>query len=292
MTKSPYVAIFVCEPPMEGYSETYGDFGDNARELLATSSEDWTSSERTVKYLVSFRGEYDSYKDELEAVHAQIREDVASGLIRGVIMTGSVSDSFNTSIPWIAALDQLIQETLLPHSPAIPLVGICFGHQLLARHLGCKVGRNLPEHGVECGTTTLDINKSELLAIEDSPFDANLLHDRLNIVEFHQDIVYGLPPPASVDSLKTQFVCLGSTSKCAVQGIITSSGPLKVFTVQGHPEFTTPEAHRLLELDLKKKLIDQAQFDKVTYNTKSLNNQGPVLGSAIANFLTTHGKYT
>ena len=123
-----------------------------------------------------------------------------------------------------------------------PVVGICFGHQMIAKLLGCKVGRNSPENSRECGTTTINLNTDILAIFKDSPFlnvlktdDSGAVIDHLNVVEFHQDIVYGLPPPAVFEKRKTNIMSIGSSNKCSIQGLITESGPLKILTFSRSP---------------------------------------------------------
>ncbi|KAK6454573.1 class I glutamine amidotransferase-like protein [Scheffersomyces xylosifermentans] len=290
-TTTPHAAILVTDTPISSVTEKFGDFGDNTADLLKASS---TTPFPVVKYQMAFEGPEDSYRAQLDQVYEKLCQGIANGTIKGVILTGSRSDSFATGILWIDRLNQFIKEVLF-NLENFPIVGICFGHQILALNLGSKVGRNLPEHGWECGTTTINLN-SDILNLKDSPFADALKNengdnlDHLNLVEFHQDVVYGLPPLTT--STSTKFASIGSTAKCSIQGLITEEGPLKVLTFQGHPEFTTPIALDLLKVDLKKGLLTENEFEKFTYHTQSLNNQGTVIGKVIDNFLKIHNKQT
>ncbi|MEZ5660919.1 MAG: type 1 glutamine amidotransferase [Burkholderiaceae bacterium] len=55
-----------------------------------------------------------------------------------VVFSGSPS-SVNDPDPWIAALMAQVREL---HARQVPMVGICFGHQLIAKALGGEVGAN------------------------------------------------------------------------------------------------------------------------------------------------------
>ena len=60
---------------------------------------------------------------------------------RGVVLLGSEQTAFDDSVPWLAAELALTGRAL---ADDIPLLGICFGGQVLARALGARVYR-LPE---------------------------------------------------------------------------------------------------------------------------------------------------
>lgn len=62
-------------------------------------------------------------------------------------------DSF-ASTPWITALVSFVQ-TVLAH-PRVKLIGVCFGHQIIARAMGAKVGRNVSK-GWEVSVTDVDL---------------------------------------------------------------------------------------------------------------------------------------
>ncbi|MEZ5715498.1 MAG: type 1 glutamine amidotransferase, partial [Paracoccaceae bacterium] len=58
--------------------------------------------------------------------------------IDGVMITGS-PHSVNSGAPWVAQLESLVRDII---AARIPLFGACFGHQLVAKALGGKVGPN------------------------------------------------------------------------------------------------------------------------------------------------------
>lgn len=311
MTKdsTSQIAILVCDTPIEGIASSFGDFGDCAIDLLTNEVAHCGKTDSIekrfdlIKYQISFEKSDDPsiYLPKLNELYRNLHEQIISGVLKGVLLTGSRSDAFDNENPWIARLDEFISRVLY-QLDNFPIVGLCFGHQILAKNLGCKVGRNLPEHGWEVGTTTINLNK-DIVSIENSPFlnvltnadelsdvsklSSTKINDHLNLVIFHRDVVFGLPPTSTLSSKKTKFQSIGSTSKCSIQGLITESGPIKILTFQGHPEFCTAMALRLLQRDVDLNIIDQNQFEKCTYNTKVLDNQGPLIGKVINNFFNS-----
>lgn len=289
-----HVAVLVLDTPIEGIAELFGDFGDNAVELLANLS----IPLKTYQVAYSITGEDDeAQKRECEAVLGEVSRMIFAGSVKGVVLTGSRADCFATNVGWIDAVDDFIKNTLF-NSANLPIVGFCFGHQILAKNMDCKVGRNTSENGWEMGTTTIALNKS-VLDIEKSPFrnalttKDGIVMDHINLMEFHKDIVYGLPvTTSSVHALlaETTFHNIGSTPKCSIQGLITQKGPLKMLTFQGHPEFTTEELLKMLERHKEKGDIDQSTFEKVTYNSKNLANQGYIMAQVIVEFIETYRK--
>ena len=285
ITSPRHIAIIVTDTPIPGIYEKYGDFGDRSINLLESAE----CKTPTKKYQVCFEEKSD-YTEALNDVFAELERNWNSGAIQAVLITGSRTDSFASHLPWVARLDKFLKEYVLDAgNTTIPTAGICFGHQIMAKMLGCKVGRNLPELGYELGITTVELNR-EIFEIERSPFLNLLVHensnvfDHLNIVEFHQDIVYDLPPPGVCEALSTSFKGIGSTAKCAIQGIVTANGNVKILTFQGHPEFTTPETLDMLQSDLDQNIITKNQFEKSVYATKLLNNQGVIIGKSIVEF--------
>ncbi|RCK66805.1 putative glutamine amidotransferase-like protein C13C5.04 [Candida viswanathii] len=283
-TVPKHIAVLVLDTPIPNVAEKYGDFGDNTIDLLSRAN----NKAPAVKYQLC--GEDEA---ALDGVYLQLHAAIAQDLISGFILTGSRSNAFDET-PWIQKLEEFIVLTL--YKLPVPIVGICFGHQILAKGLGCKIGRN--ELGWEIGIHTIELNQ-EIFKLDHNPFVSNLLLattnteedksqkkqiilDHLNLVEFHQDIIYGLP------SKGYEMVSIGSTVKCGIQGMISKETcPIKLLTFQGHPEFTTDIALDMLKSKFENGLITEAEYEKYKYQTTSLNNQGDLIGRVILNFLST-----
>jgi GMP synthase-like glutamine amidotransferase len=128
-----------------------------------------------------------------------------------VVLTGSKADSFS-DVPWVVELRRRVSLLLEKNKK---LLGICFGHQLIALCLGAKVGRAPQGWGV--GRMSYDWHAADLpLAPENK---------RLALLVSHQDQVMELPQNA---------VLLASNEHCPVAGYAIGE---EVFCVQGHPEF-------------------------------------------------------
>jgi GMP synthase (glutamine-hydrolysing) len=105
-----------------------------------------------------------------------------AGSFAGLIVTGSAS-SVTERAPWILRTEEYLAEAVrLEH----PVLGICFGHQLLGQALGGLVERN--PRGREIGTVALRIVEDD--AILDRRIEPALAHAT------HVDSVTRLPPGA------------------------------------------------------------------------------------------------
>ena len=120
----------------------------------------------------------------------------------GWLLTGSRHGTYEDH-PFIPPLEALIRDI---HEAGVPMVGICFGHQIIAQALGGKVEKH-PD-GWAVGPQEYD-------------FDGRAL--RLNA--WHQDQVVSLPPEAQV---------VGRNGFCENAALVYGD---RAFTVQAHPEF-------------------------------------------------------
>jgi GMP synthase (glutamine-hydrolysing) len=128
-----------------------------------------------------------------------------------VIMTGSplsVIDAHAT--PWMREA----ADYLLAASERVPVLGVCFGHQLLAWKLGAPVRRN--PRGRELGTVEVQLRVRDPLFAE--------LPDVVQVQATHDDEVAALPDGAEL---------LATNEHCAVQAF--AHGP-RLRAVQFHPE--------------------------------------------------------
>lgn len=136
------------------------------------------------------------------------------------LITGSKAGVYD-SHPWIAALQEWIKEA---YQQQQKLLGVCFGHQLLAHTLGGKAIKHPDGWGI-------GVHTAELIYKADWMKNAKT---KINLLYSHQDQVVALPPDAQ---------CLLSSDFCRYAGFVI---PERVFTVQGHPEFTPEYLQRLL----------------------------------------------
>lgn len=117
---------------------------------------------------------------------------------------------------WIPPLENFIREA---YACAVPIAGICFGHQILAQALGGRVEK-FPG-GWSIG------NKH--YAFEGFP-------DGIRLLAWHQDQVIEAPADATV---------IGSSPFCKYAALRYGD---KAFSIQAHPEFTADFLADLLEL--------------------------------------------
>lgn len=283
---NPHIAVFNCDRVDRDLADKYGDLGDLCCQLVANTG---TSKYPTIKYNVLVElGDETQELGVLNLLYLDIIEKLEKNIIKGIILSGSASDSFDTSKLWINKLDEFLRNAVFQLTD-FPLVGICFGHQIICKNLGCKVDRSPSEIGWECGLSTISLNP-EIFSIENGKY-MNLLKDQdgainehLNLPEIHRDTVYNIP---STSFKGSHFISIGSSAKCSIQGIVTASGPIKVLTFQGHPEFTTEFVLDLLESMHNKGTIDTPIYEKATYNSKILNNQGPLISKLICEFINS-----
>ena len=137
----------------------------------------------------------------------------------------------------------------------IPVLGICFGHQIISEALGGNVTHN--DKGWELGSYKIEINKTGLLS---KLFDGIDKNDYFYFS--HQDIVSKLPKNA-IELAENNM------------GIQSFSINNIIFGVQFHPEFNV-------------KIMDQ--YVKIRYKKGIISNYNPVLESKssfkiISNFI-------
>ncbi|KAK0726337.1 class I glutamine amidotransferase-like protein [Apiosordaria backusii] len=143
--------------------------------------------------------------------------------IDAVLITGSKYNSFDND-DWILSLVEFTRKALI--HPRVKVIGVCFGHQIVARAMGCLVRRSDKGWEVSVTETTLTEKGKEIFGN----------HESLKIQQMHRDQVYGLPAGSHL---------LASTEKCPNHGFLV---PNRVITIQGHPEFTSEIMNEILVL--------------------------------------------
>lgn len=135
------------------------------------------------------------------------------------VVTGSRCDAFARE-PWILALGDLVRQA---HEAAVPTVGICFGHQLIAHVLGGRVERAARGWGV-------GVRAARVVSAAPPPW----VPDRFRLLHSHQDQVVALPPDAEL---------LATSDHAPIAAF--RAGALLGF--QGHPEFSPRYAAALMD---------------------------------------------
>ncbi len=105
----------------------------------------------------------------------------------GIVVTGS-SSSVTERSPWMLRTEAYLREAV---AQGIPVLGICFGHQILAQALGGNVAKN--PRGREIGTVALELDPRA----KDDPVFAGL-PERFVVNATHVDTVERLPEGAVV----------------------------------------------------------------------------------------------
>ncbi len=139
----------------------------------------------------------------------------------GWIITGSRYAVYDPE-PWIEDLGGFVRRAV---TSGIPVVGICFGHQLLAQALGGRVERARGGWGVGARTARVVARRSWMVP----PAEA------FRLLYSHRDQIVELPPGARVLA-------------------VADHAPVAMFEVgdvalglQGHPEFAPRYLRALLE---------------------------------------------
>ncbi|WP_212524477.1 type 1 glutamine amidotransferase [Actibacterium sp. MT2.3-13A] len=130
----------------------------------------------------------------------------------GWLITGSKHGAYE-DLPFIAPLEAFIREAYAAH---VPIVGICFGHQVIAQALGGKVEKFAG--GWAVGPTTYRMGEREL-----------------SLNAWHQDQVTELPEGAQV---------IGGNDFCRNAALAYDD---RILSVQPHPEFTARMMQLLIE---------------------------------------------
>ncbi|XP_066317968.1 gamma-glutamyl peptidase 5-like [Miscanthus floridulus] len=156
-------------------------------------------------------------------------EDLAS--YDGFVVSGSPHDAHGDE-PWRRRLCALVQTV---HAMRKRVLGICFGHQVLCRALGGRVGRarNGWDVGVRKVTFAPELLEGRLeflggLVEDDLPRSAAL-------IEVNQDEVWEIPPAATV---------LVYSEKTRVEVFAVGE---RALGIQGHPEYTFDILHNLID---------------------------------------------
>lgn len=174
----------------------------------------------------------------------------------GWLITGSRHGAYE-SHPWIAPLEALIRQIW---AAKLPLVGICFGHQIIAQALGGRVEKF--GGGWAVGPTEYEIEGEKII---------------LNA--WHQDQVTALPPEA-------RAVGSCESGHCSSAALVYGDS---IFTVQPHPEFAAPFVAGLIETRAKG-VVPDPLLEAASARLGDTPTDGARMGARIAAFFLNGGR--
>lgn len=140
----------------------------------------------------------------------------------GWLVTGSRFGVYDDA-PWIRRLEAFVRELV---AARVPLVGVCFGHQILASALGARVEK--AEAGWGVGPHAYEI-------VERPPW-LTTPSERFTLNAMHQDQVLSLPPGARL---------IARSDFCPYAALAYGDHAM---TIQAHPEFDNAYERALIGL--------------------------------------------
>ncbi|KAI3707929.1 hypothetical protein L2E82_36865 [Cichorium intybus] len=205
-------AVLLCAEDSDYVKKKYGGYFGVFIGMLAEDGEIW---------------------DVFRVCSGHFPSDDEIGLYDGFVITGSCNDAHGNDA-WICKLLILLKKL---ESLNKKVLGICFGHQILARALGGKVAR--ATSGWDIGVRTINFSTST------KTFSKLKLPARLSLIECHRDEVQELPLRVEV---------LASSDKTKVEMFRCGD---HLMGVQGHPEYTKDILLQLIDCLLKRNLIEE-----------------------------------
>ncbi|MBI65665.1 MAG: hypothetical protein CMG64_05190 [Candidatus Marinimicrobia bacterium] len=202
-----------------------------------------------------------SHKDvEFSVVKVYNYEEVDFESADAWIITGSKYSVYE-DIAWIHCLEKFVKELI---SRKKYILGICFGHQLLAKCLGGVVKKN--PKGWELGSYNISLTNNGV--------KSKLFYDFLDsdiAYESHQDVVLKLPN----DSLELAYTDKGNQSFSYLE---------RIYGVQFHPEFSYDVTRRLMDIRLKNGVkIDNNELLQADNACNILNNFIDIVKEGVLN---------
>lgn len=210
--------------------------------------------------------------------------------VKGVLITGSMYDAHGDE-EWILKLLDLLKSEqvsisiwckmtdtpeLWRENAEMHFSGVCFGHQLLSRLLGCKVK----------ATGEWELGHS---AIRLAPIGKKLFRtesDEIHLHQMHQDQVVAPPTVESAGgflSKNDKVHVWGHSKHTEVQGLYVRN---RVFTTQAHMAFDQKMVQREIQMRIDAGSIkdkDEEERRKAV-ETSHLEHDGDVLAMAILRF--------
>jgi GMP synthase-like glutamine amidotransferase len=138
------IAILECDTPLPNTRHKYGGYGGVFDSLLRRGAD-----------ALSYPGLSSSTGLEITKFDVVTKQEYPTlDAIDAILISGSKFNAFDQD-PWILKLVAFTIEVLAQRR--VRVVGVCFGHQIVAVALGAKVARS--DKGWEASVTAVDLTK-------------------------------------------------------------------------------------------------------------------------------------
>ena len=183
--------------------------------------------------------------------------------VDGFIITGSKSSAYDDK-EWIRNLERLVQEL---HAKRKKMVGICFGHQVIARALGGTVAKSDKGWGV--GVNVYNVSELPVQGDDEVRGGGSGV---LKLVASHQDQVTVLPPGART---------VVFNDHCENAGFVIGD---HVLTLQGHPEFSAKYSEAIMAF--RRDMIGAERVSQGRASLVTHQHEGPRVARWMVDFLS------
>ncbi|KAK1675209.1 class I glutamine amidotransferase-like protein [Colletotrichum godetiae] len=245
------LAILVADEPLPSVSTKLGRFDTIFTTLLRNACESLDPPQRLESQLA-----LTSYnvvaEDGVDAAYPEL------GSIDAVLITGSRYSAYADD-EWIVRLTAFTRRLL--DEGRVRVIGVCFGHQIVARAFGGQVARSP-------GGWELSVTKLELTDEGQNVFGS----ESLSIYQTHRDAVLNLP---------SGVVLLAHSRQCPIQAMHV---PRRFITVQGHPEFSPFMMSEMLQIRHKAGIIPSEPFKDAMARVSDAHD-GVLIGRSFLRFL-------
>ncbi|KAH8913528.1 class I glutamine amidotransferase-like protein [Atractiella rhizophila] len=261
---SKSLIVLLCDTPAPPVLAQYGTYHDIFCALFVASIPAESTASLNVKSYDVVAG---SYPPPAELDEAD-----------GVLLTGSKHTAYDTA-PWILKLVDYVKEV---HEKGKKIIGICFGHQIVAMAFGKREDSSVCESN---GAWEVGVVDCEMTDWGKAVFKENKGCLVSKIQQMHRDHVPKAP---------AGFQLLAHSPVAPNQGMILLSSPtsptsfdlqsVRIFTVQGHPEFTCDIVQKIVGVRREQGIFSEERAEKAMKDAADAHD-GVVIGKVILRML-------
>ena len=239
--------------------------------LLLCDDIDEADREQYGTYTGMFQNALDPDADQIRLIAIRCFEGEAlpePEAFDGYVISGSRYSVYE-DLPWIKSLQQFVVACWQRN---VRMVGVCFGHQLIAHSLGGRTEKAGAGWGFGIQSAKITerkswMNDSARSALAMEPLD----DDQYNLVVIHQDQVVEVPP---------EFETIAENDFCPNSMIVADD---KMLGIQGHPEFD--KAFCAFRAEYRKDMIGQEVYQRTVRSLARHDTDSADVMQWINNFL-------